>query len=107
MAMDSWSGNLIRLARLDAGFSQRELADRAGTSQPTIAAYETGRKIPTFDTLLRIVRAAGSDLRINLVPADDHDQVMAAYEASLPDRLLKRHRAQELRHLERARAGRG
>ena len=82
--MNTWAANLIKLARHDAGLSQRELALRAGTSQATLSAYETGRKSPSLETLTRIVRAAGSDLRIQVVPYDDHDEDMAAYEASLP-----------------------
>lgn len=84
--MSTWAGNLIKLARRDAGISQRELARRAGTSQATLSAYEAGRKSPSLDTLSRIVRAAGQDLRIQVVPYDDHDDAMAAYEASLPAR---------------------
>lgn len=82
--MSTWAGNLIKLARRDAGLSQRELARRAGTSQATLSAYEAGRKSPSLDTLARVVRAAGQDLRIQVVPYDDHDDAMAAYEASLP-----------------------
>lgn len=81
--MSEWGGNLIRLARRDAGLSQRALARRAGTSQAAIAAYESGNRSPTLATLARIVRAAGSDLRIQVVPYDDHDDAMEAYERSL------------------------
>ena len=84
--MSTWAGTLIKLARRDAGISQRELARRAGTSQATLSAYEAGRKSPSLDTLARIVRAAGRDLRIQVIPYDDHDDAMAAYEASLPAR---------------------
>ncbi|MEA2433283.1 MAG: hypothetical protein QOG54_740 [Actinomycetota bacterium] len=105
--MDSWAGNLIRLARNEAGLSQRELARQAGTSQATISAYEAGRKSPTLDTLARIVRAAGLDLRINLEASDDHDMVVRAYERSLPKTVVARHRAAQRRHIERARAERG
>lgn len=52
-------GALIREAREAAGLSQRELARRGGTSQPTISAYEQGRKVPSADTLLRLVEATG------------------------------------------------
>lgn len=83
--MNTWAANLIRLARHDAGLSQRDLAKRAGTSQGAIAAYESGRRSPSLETLIRIVRAAGQDLRIQVVPYDDHDDVMTAYEASLPE----------------------
>ena len=82
--MSTWAGNLIKLARRDGGLSQRELARRAATSQGAIAAYESGRRSPTLETLARIVRAAGRDLRIQVVAYDDHDDAMAAYEASLP-----------------------
>ncbi|MCA1703571.1 MAG: helix-turn-helix domain-containing protein [Actinobacteria bacterium] len=105
--MSTWAGNLIKLARHDAGLSQRELARRAGTSQATLSAYEAGRKSPSFETLVRVVRAAGQDLRVQVVPYDDHDDVMAAYEAALPRRELARHRTRELQVLNRARKRRG
>ncbi|MBA3430383.1 MAG: helix-turn-helix transcriptional regulator [Actinobacteria bacterium] len=82
--MSTWAGNLLKLARNDAGLSQHELARRAGTSQATLSAYERGRKSPSLETLARIVRAAGLDLRIQITPASDHDEWVAAYEASLP-----------------------
>lgn len=90
--MSSWAGNLIKIARLEAGLSQRELAARAGTSQATLSAYEAGRKSPGLDTLERIVRGAGFDLRITLEPHDDHDEWVAAYEASLEPKDLARWR---------------
>src|SRR5438874_1309358 len=52
-------GATLRRARLDAGLSLRALADRAGTSHATLAAYEHGRAVPRVDTLDRILRAAG------------------------------------------------
>ena len=82
--MTTWAGNLIKIARAETGLSQREVAKRAGTSQATLSAYETGRKSPTLETLARVVRAAGMDLRITLAPLDNHDDWLAAYEASLP-----------------------
>ena len=56
------SARLIREARAAAGLTQAELARRAGTSQPTIAAYEAGGKVPNVDTLERLLRAAGTSL---------------------------------------------
>ena len=105
--MTTWAGNLIKLARLEARLSQRELARRAGTSQATLSAYEAGRKSPSFETLVRVIRAAGQDLRVQVVPYDDHDEVMAAYEASLPRSDLARFRTRELQVLNRARKRRG
>ncbi|HVL65311.1 MAG TPA: helix-turn-helix transcriptional regulator [Actinomycetota bacterium] len=105
--MSTWAGNLIRLARHDAGISQRDLARRAATSQAAIAAYESGRRSPTLETLARIVRAADQDLRIQVVPYDDHDDVMAVYEASLSEETraaLERERARLRREARRGHA---
>lgn len=44
------------------GLTQQALAEVAGTTQSTIAAYESGAKHPTTGTLDRIVRAAGVEL---------------------------------------------
>ncbi|MDQ3659574.1 MAG: helix-turn-helix domain-containing protein [Actinomycetota bacterium] len=100
--MSTWAGNLIKLARLEGGLSQRELARRAGTSQATMSAYETGRKSPSLETLSRIVRAAGQDLRIRLERLDDHDEWAAAYEASLPPDQLSNWRAREKELIDQA-----
>lgn len=51
--------NAIRLLRDLSDLTQAELAEAAGTSQPTIAAYEAGRKSPTLRTLRRLAEAAG------------------------------------------------
>jgi len=49
----------LRRARVSAGLTLRGLAERAGTSHATLAAYEAGRAVPRVDTLDRILRAAG------------------------------------------------
>ncbi|MEQ8485826.1 MAG: helix-turn-helix transcriptional regulator [Pseudomonadales bacterium] len=58
----------LRRARLDAGLSLRELAARAGTSHPTIAAYEKGAKTPGAATFLRLLEACGYGADIVLSP---------------------------------------
>lgn len=88
--MSTWAGDLIKIARREAKLSQRELARRAGTSQAALSSYESGKKSPTLETLHRIVLAAGQDLRIQVVPYDDHDDRVAAFEASLDPRELER-----------------
>ena len=57
--------SLICSARRSSGLTLRALAERAGTSHATLAAYEQGHKVPRADTLLRILEAAG----VELVPA--------------------------------------
>jgi transcriptional regulator with XRE-family HTH domain len=63
------AATVLRRARQRAGCSLRDLAARAGTSHSTLAAYESGRKVPTVETLTRIVRAAGFELGGELSPA--------------------------------------
>lgn len=53
---------LVERARRAAGLSQAELARRAGTSRPTLSAYEHGRKSPTLATVVRLLAAAGFEL---------------------------------------------
>lgn len=57
---------LVRDARSRADLSQRELARRAGTAQSVIARIELGQTSPTWETLTRILAAAGFDLDAKL-----------------------------------------
>ena len=59
----------LRRARAQAGLSQTELARRAGTSQATISAYESGRKVPSIETFARLLAATGSQLAVVEAPA--------------------------------------
>lgn len=49
-----------------------------------ISAYERDRRQPTLATLLRLLKAAGFELRMHLAPYDDHDDVLAEWEATRP-----------------------
>ena len=60
------AGTIIERARRGSGLSQRELARRSGTSQPTLSTYEHGTKSPTLAVAERIVNSSGFDL--DLVP---------------------------------------
>ena len=53
---------IIERARRGSGLSQRELARRSGTSQPTLSTYESGGKSPTLAVAERIVNASGYDI---------------------------------------------
>lgn len=59
---------MLRDARSSARLSQRELAARAGTSGPAVAAYEAGRVEPRFSTLQRLLAAAGQRLSVGVEP---------------------------------------
>ncbi len=59
-------GYLILKARARAGLSQSQLAKKLGTSQPTIARWESGSQIPSVRSLLKIAKATGLDLALGL-----------------------------------------
>src|SRR6266511_1372570 len=73
------SGDLIREARLRAGLTQYELAERCGRDRSVIARWEQGTVAPSVETLVELVRACGFDLPLELVP----------YESSRDERLRK------------------
>ncbi|MGH2845082.1 MAG: nucleotidyltransferase domain-containing protein [Thermoleophilaceae bacterium] len=59
--------HLIRRTRTGAGLSQAELAERASTSQPALARYETGAALPALPTLERLLSACGRRMQIRAV----------------------------------------
>jgi transcriptional regulator with XRE-family HTH domain len=60
------AGFVILVTRELTGLTQREVAARVGTSQPNLASLESGNRMPTGRTLLRIAVATGFDLVIGL-----------------------------------------
>jgi predicted nucleotidyltransferase/DNA-binding XRE family transcriptional regulator len=83
---------LIRSARTRAKLSQVALARAAGTSQPAIARYESGKSEPRADTLQRILAACGERLTTQSAPAR-HESVPAAGPRG---RLLRRRHGEVL-----------
>jgi transcriptional regulator with XRE-family HTH domain len=65
------SASLIREARLRAGLTQSELAERTGRDRSVIARWEQAVVAPSVETLIELVRACGFDLPLELVPHDD------------------------------------
>jgi ribosome-binding protein aMBF1 (putative translation factor) len=63
-----FSAELLR-ARLRAGLSQAELAERMGTSQSAIARLESGRTLPSAKTLIRFAEATKSKVELRLTAA--------------------------------------
>ena len=94
---DQVAGSLLRSARLRLGLSQTRFADVLGIAQPTLSAYESGRRQPTLPTLLRMLKRAGLELRLELVERDDHDDVLAEWESTLDDATRQRLRSQGYR----------
>jgi transcriptional regulator with XRE-family HTH domain len=71
----------LRLARIQAGLSQRDLAGRAGVAQSEIARIESGKREPSIPTLQKILAGAGLELRFRLEKLDEHDRVLVARHA--------------------------
>ena len=85
---------LIRRARAGARLSQAALAERAGTSQPALARYETGAALPTLPTLERLLGACGRRLELRAVPATGASAPTTSVRGQLGPRAraLRRHR---------------
>jgi putative transcriptional regulator len=47
----------LKLARVEKGFSQQDLADRAGATRQTIGLIEKGNFNPSLSLCIRIARA--------------------------------------------------
>jgi transcriptional regulator with XRE-family HTH domain len=67
---------LLQEARRGAGFTQRELAGRAGVAQPAISRIERGHLSPRVDTLDRLLRACGRGIDLVPRPGADLDRTL-------------------------------
>ena len=83
-AAPTLAAGLLRTARDRADLTQQQLADEAGVTQQAISVYETGRQEPTLPTLIKLLAAAGYEMRIRLEPIDYHDESLEQFIASLP-----------------------
>ena len=82
--------NEVLLLRRRGGVTQSRLAELAGTSQPTIAAYESGSKVPNLRTLRKLARALGLEARVQFVPAlTREDRRSLALHEAIAQRLIE------------------
>ena len=79
------SGDLLREARLRAGLTQAELAERAGTARSQVSRYERGDVLPSLEALRRLIRYCGLEFGFRLFNADldDHDATLIAQVLAL------------------------
>jgi len=57
----------VRELREAKGFTQKDLAEKIGTKQPSIARIESGRKIPQIQILLKIAKVLSVRLIVEFV----------------------------------------
>lgn len=81
------SANLLVRARDESGLTQSEVARRAGTSRPTLSAYEHGRTSPTLDTAQRVLAATGHVLQAVPVVRFTEQVSRRGRVIAVPDRL--------------------
>ena len=98
------AAELIREARAEAGISMAELARRAGTSKPTVSRYENGLVDPGAETLDRLLRACGRELRAVSVGLPRSERELArrfsVADAPDPDDVTRTADGRELRTVE-------
>jgi transcriptional regulator with XRE-family HTH domain len=87
------ASNLLRSSRLTSGISQGDLATRARTSQPEVSSIESGRRVPTVDTLERLLLQTGH--RLVAVPGvgtdapETAERIASALQSDSPDSALR------------------
>ena len=84
------SAALIREARLRAGLTQTQLAERTGRDRSVVARWEQGAVSPSLETLVELIRACGYDLPLELAPYQPIDDQRLRENALLsPERRVE------------------
>ncbi len=61
-------GYQVARLRMLQGLSQKELAERAGTRQASIARLESGRSLPSLSILKKVADTLDAKLEIRIIP---------------------------------------
>lgn len=59
--IDNFAPHQLRELRARAGLTAEQLGDAAGVPRPNIVAYESGRRSPSFGTVIALADAVGAD----------------------------------------------
>jgi transcriptional regulator with XRE-family HTH domain len=79
------AAQIIREARLKAGLTQTQLAERLGRERAQIARWEIGGQEPSFENVVAVVEACGFALNVGISErADD-----PALDAELTESILE------------------
>jgi transcriptional regulator with XRE-family HTH domain len=63
--VDVDAAEILRMARRQAGLSQRGMASASGVSVATLAAVEAGRRIPSYAVIEAVLAAAGLEIAVD------------------------------------------
>jgi transcriptional regulator with XRE-family HTH domain len=87
------AGKMLKEARLDAGLTQAELAERLGASQPVVARLESGRANPRIATFERALAATGHRLAVTVEqsghPSIDETLIASSLRLSPEERIRR------------------
>jgi transcriptional regulator with XRE-family HTH domain len=64
-------GEIFADLRMEEGWTQRQAAEKCGTSQQNIPRLEKGKQDLKLSTLQRFAKAYGYNVQIHLIPADE------------------------------------
>ncbi len=82
--------NIVKNLRHQACLTQQQLAEMGGTSQSTIAAYETGTKSPTFRTVENLAKSQNLEILVSYLPRmTREDERSLAYHRAIVEALRK------------------
>ena len=71
------AAQIIREARLKAGLTQSQLAERLGRERAQVARWEIGGQEPSFENVVAVVEACGFALNVEIAERVD-DPVLDA-----------------------------
>jgi transcriptional regulator with XRE-family HTH domain len=77
------AAQIIREARLKAGLTQSELAERLGRERAQVARWEIGGQEPSFENLRSAVEACGFVLKVEIAEREQDSALDAELEASV------------------------
>ena len=63
-------GKSLKIARIESGLKQREVAQEIGVLTETISSWETGRYSPTIDNAIKLARVYGKSLDELFLPSN-------------------------------------
>lgn len=58
------AGDMIKVCRLHKGYTQRQLADKAGITINMLGEYERNHHEPKFETVVWLLGACGFELKL-------------------------------------------